>query len=370
MSAVDEIGVGVVAGAFAKLFTTPLQNIVTRKQAAAMIAARDPTSSITPSLSTRDIARQIRGEKGLQGFWSGYSASLILTLNPSITFLLHRVLLKSVVPKSKQQDPGARITFLLAAISKAMASTLTYPFSLAKTRAQVSSQKPTQPKGPAPEDDKLEHVVEAKAIQARERTVVGTILQIARTEGIGALYQGLGAEVLKAFFSHGVTMLVKDRIHALIIDLYYLVLKTMKKYPSPEEMAKMASEQAKDAYAKGVEVAENATTVASEQAKGAYSKGVEVAGNASTMAQDALRSGTQRTGELLESGKDVAKNTSQQAQDVISSGKQQAQDTLSSGKQQAGELLGSGTEAARNTSQQVKESIVKANVRDINGNDD
>jgi hypothetical protein len=287
LSTLEEISVGVVAGAFAKLWTTPLQNIVTRKQAAAMTPGKNTSSNIS------EIARQIRSEKGLQGFWSGYSATLILTLNPSITFLLHRVLSRLLVPRARRSDPGARITFILAAISKVVASTLTYPFALAKTRAQVSSQKPTQRTGPTSESDKAENVIEEKALHARQRTVISTIIQIARTEGVLGLYQGLGAEVLKAFFSHGFTMLAKDRIHTLVINLYYLVLKALKKYPSPDELAKMASEQAKDTY----------------------SKGAEVAGSAAEKAQDALSNGKQQAGELFGKSKDAASNVSRQVQD-------------------------------------------------------
>lgn len=249
LSILDEIGVGVVAGGIAKLFTTPIQNIVTRKQTAAMIAARSPSSTMSPSLSVRDIALQIHDEKGWQGFWSGYSASLILTLNPSITFLLHKLLLRFLVPRARRQDPGARLTFLLAAISKALASTVTYPFSLAKTRAQVSAQKPTSTAGETSEveNKEAEAVVTSKVVKARQRTVFATILRIAQTEGIYALYQGLGAEVLKGFFSHGITMLVKDRIHVVIVNLYYALLRTLQRYPSPEELAKIAEEKAKAA---------------------------------------------------------------------------------------------------------------------------
>lgn len=249
LSVLDEIGVGVVAGAIAKFFTTPIQNIVTRKQTAAMIAARSPFTKVSPHLSVRDIALQIHDEKGWQGFWSGFSASLVLTLNPSITFLLHKILLRFMVPRARRQDPGARLTFLLAAVSKALASTVTYPFSLAKTRAQVSAQKPTSTVGETSEieNKEAETVVTSKVIKARQRTVFATILRIAQTEGIWALYQGLGAEVLKGFFSHGITMLVKDRVHVVMINLYYMILRTLQRYPSPEELAKIAEEKAKSA---------------------------------------------------------------------------------------------------------------------------
>ena len=86
-----------------------------------MVSAWDPTSSVSPKLSAKDIALQIRHEKGLLGFWSGYSASLVLTLNPAITFLLHKIFLRTLVPRSRRADTGAFLTFLAVAMSKSIA---------------------------------------------------------------------------------------------------------------------------------------------------------------------------------------------------------------------------------------------------------
>jgi hypothetical protein len=421
----EEIGVGAIAGAFSKFWTTPLQQIVTRKQTAAMMQ-EDTSTGIAPPSSVRDIASQIMREKGIQGFWSGYSASLILTLNPSVTMLLHKILLRLIVPRSKRDDPGARLTFLLAATSKAMASTVTYPFSLAKTQAQLSSQKPTSTAGETSETEKPGSTV----AQARQRTVFSTIVRIAETEGLGGLYQGLGAEVVKGFFSHGITMLMKDRIHTLIISLYYTVLKAMHKYPGPEELAKRASDGAKDLYEQG-----------KEQASGAYEKGIEMAEQASERVKEAAVEGSQRASELMESGKqhasdaytrstqiseaaskqaidllergkDMAGNVSQHTENVVESGKQHASDAYAKGSQLSGaaskqasdllergkDLAGSasqqtgsvvesgksavsnasgkavgagetGRDAAANVGQRVKQAVEDADVRDIDGPD-
>lgn len=58
------------------------------------------------------------------------------------------------------------------------------------------------------------------------------------------MYEGLGGEVLKGFFSHGITMIVKDAAHKLVIWLYYTILKLLKRYPSPQEIAEVAKQQA------------------------------------------------------------------------------------------------------------------------------
>ncbi|KAF1357635.1 mitochondrial carrier [Lizonia empirigonia] len=332
LGAFEEIGVGVVAGAFSKFCTTPIQNIVTRKQTAAMTAL-DGSTGIPPASSTRDIAYEIRKEKGLQGFWSGYSASLILTLNPSLTMLLHKVLLRLLVSQGKRDNPGARITFLIAATSKALASSITYPFQLAKTRAQVSSQKPAETTGETSEFEKAEKPLRSRPVRARQRTVFATILRIAQTEGFAGLYQGLGGEVLKGFFSHGITMLMKERIHTVIINLYYAVLKSMEKFPSAEELKQMVAEQYEDGK---------------ERVGEAYTKSVEVAGQAAEKVQDVVAQGSQQAQDLYQSGKEQAGEAYSKATETAHSATSTAQEQASEAYSKATQAAQSATEAAQN----------------------
>ncbi|KAJ6028148.1 hypothetical protein N7540_003724 [Penicillium herquei] len=228
----DELAIGVLAGSFSKLFTTPLANIVTRKQTA---ASKDGASS----QSTSEIAACIRKEKGMAGFWSGYSASLILALNPSLTFFLNALLKRILLPRSKRDKPSPAITFLLAALSKSAASSVTYPFSLAKTRLQtMSGSRSGQTPGTTLKSSTL--------LSALMPQIITTVITIARVEGISALYSGLQGEVLKGFFSHGFTMLAKDAVYGSIVKSYYMFLVLLRRYPSPEELIERAREQAEE----------------------------------------------------------------------------------------------------------------------------
>ncbi|KAI6082874.1 mitochondrial carrier domain-containing protein [Hypoxylon rubiginosum] len=302
LAVLEELAVGVAAGACSRLFTTPIANVVTRKQTASLLngAGRDK------ELSAKQILGDIRAEKGLAGLWSGYSASLVLTLNPSITFFLQEFLKKQTVAPERWDSPGAHVTFLLAAVSKAVASAVTYPFQTAKTRLQAgvpvappdsprekgdsakpeetlidlasveaqasegaaaqmegvpkegegeaktsaegeapaaeasSAEKaPEQPAPPqppavprenvAPPERNVEREVDAKldAMKAVKdfgrQSIFGTVAQIARTEGVGSLYDGIQGELLKAFLSHGTTMVAKDVVHKLLFKLYLFV---------------------------------------------------------------------------------------------------------------------------------------------------
>ncbi|KAJ5329930.1 hypothetical protein N7452_010320 [Penicillium brevicompactum] len=214
----DELAVGILAGSFAKLFTTPLSNIVARKQT---------------------LGARIRSEKGLLGFWSGYSATLILTLNPSITFFLNEFLKRTLLPRSKRDKPPPFLTFLLAALSKVAASSITYPVSLAKTRAQVMSNS----KSGSPGSEKTASSTLASSLTPE---ILSSILTISRTDGIKGLYSGLQGEILKGFFSHGFTMLAKDAVYTSIIKSYYALLMIARRYPSPEELIERAREQAEE----------------------------------------------------------------------------------------------------------------------------
>ncbi|KAM3070171.1 hypothetical protein ACMFMG_003790 [Clarireedia jacksonii] len=250
----EELGVGALAGAISKFLTTPLANVVVRKQTHSMTSS----NSKSPSLSA--IMQSIMEKKGLAGFWSGYSASLILTLNPSLTFFLFEFFKKSLIPSHRRNDPGTTTTFLLAAMSKAIASSITYPFSLAKSRAQVSGHAPIRDStisnlkrdanaatssNQSKKDigrDAEKHLQDAGR-QVKRNSVFSLIARIYREEGLGALYEGIGGEILKGFLGHGLTMIVKDRVHEVILSLYFWVLKMLKRMPGKEEVQEMVVER-------------------------------------------------------------------------------------------------------------------------------
>lgn len=305
LSAIDELGVGFLAGAFSKLFTTPVANIVTRKQSLSMISAR--STNLKPhDISVRAIAHKIKTEKGLPGFWSGYSASLVLTLNPSLTFFLFETFKRTLIPHRQREKPSAQAIFFLAAFSKAIASTITYPFSLAKARAQASSTSTA-------ENDEEKSEESLRNIQAKKirppSNVFGTIRQIAQHEGVGALYEGLSGEVLKGFFSHGITMIVKESMHKLIIRLYYTTLKLLKKHPSPADSTASMK-------AKAVQAVESVKS----QATHTQARATQVAAAALTRtdaARVAAEATIQRTSQAISSAKDGMQEVTQRARGSI-----------------------------------------------------
>ncbi|KAK5719421.1 hypothetical protein LTR15_007944 [Elasticomyces elasticus] len=305
LSVIKELSIGIAAGSFAKLTTTPLQNIITRQQTAALVATRDPSSTTLPGesdkLTVKDIALQIRSERGIAGFWAGYSASIILTLNPSITFAVENVL-KNLFLSSSSDKASPQVTFLLAAISKAVATSLTYPVMLAKSRAQAGrptpindsegtekdaplpkvpgvtvpdsepSQPPSQPKKRDAEITAPTAAQKALRLLSAQYAIMLTLRKIYREEGLSGLYSGIEGEVLKGFVSHGLTMMVKERVHVGVIQMYYMLLRMTKRWPADaQKVQAKAHEIATDATERvsnvSVTVAEGAKQLAEEGKK-------------------------------------------------------------------------------------------------------
>ena len=395
LPAVDELSVGFLAGALTKLLTTPIATIVTRKKASTLIAAR--SSPHSPDDDTvLGIARRIHSEKGIQGFWSGYSASLVLTLNPSITFFLYESFKRTLLPRAQRDTPSASATFLLAAISKAIASTITYPFSLAKSRAQLSSRTVDE------NDEDVKAAIEkasngrtAGTRQGREAarsTVFSTILHIARTEGIGALYEGLGGEVLKGFFSHGITMVIKEAVHSLIIRLYFAILKASQRYPRPQEAMMMAKEQAGQAttnvrdqvqlaitttkeetqsFSKQAQgVAQSGSAQASEMVNGAWENGKRAANTSFTatsgmvdrgkdIASEASTSALERSNRIWEGTKDAANSAAAAATGLVKRGQENASEASTSAMETSNQIWNNAKEAANSATVTASELATK-----------
>lgn len=235
----EELAVGAAAGACAKAFTTPVSNVVTRRQTASLLVNKNngtPSINSSKGLTFREIVADIRRERGVLGLWAGYSASLVLTLNPSTTFFLQQILKRALVPRENWDEPGARVTFFLAAMSKVAATTLTYPFQIAKARVQVSAKPSPKAEekggdgGSGKQGGSHKRVGSGVRGIARE-TIFATVFRIARTEGVKALYDGIGGELLKAFFNHGTTMLSKDIIHKFLVQFYLAIVAFLQKHP-------------------------------------------------------------------------------------------------------------------------------------------
>lgn len=237
-----ELGLGAVAGALAQLFTIPIAVITTRQQT-------QPKGQRKGIFATaREV---IDGEDGVSGLWRGLKASMVLTVNPAITYGAYQRLKDVLYPNKtslksheafrkclhkKWKGAPANNSTVLGAMSKAMATLATQPLIVAKVGLQSK---------PPP------------ARNGKPFKSFGEVMSfIVEHEGMLALFKGIGPQILKGVLVQGFLMMTKERIELAFVLLFRYV-RAMRQ-EQLQKLAKMAAEKAADAAEKTRVVAEQA----------------------------------------------------------------------------------------------------------------
>ncbi len=168
-----ELTQGALAGAISRAFTTPISVVTTRLQ------ATDKNENY------RTIVNDIYKKNGINGFWRGFQASLILTINPSITYGVFSYI-KKMPTFPKHITPMQ--SFLIGAFTKSLATIITYPYILVKTRLQSSNGK---------------------------EGVISCLVEELNLNGAIGLYTGLNEQLTKAVLCQAILFYMKDHIALL-----------------------------------------------------------------------------------------------------------------------------------------------------------
>ncbi|WFD36650.1 hypothetical protein MCUN1_003537 [Malassezia cuniculi] len=177
LSTVTELVLGALAGALAQLFTTPIGVVATRQQIGSHDHEEDADESIMGHV------REIYHKDGLPGFWRGIKPSLVLTINPAITYgVYERVKNLILIASGGHMSPGK--SFLIGALSKTLATIVTFPYILSKIRLQAKNTP--------------------------YKSAFEVLSTIAQKEGILGWYQGMQAQIIKAVLSQALLFYFRD----------------------------------------------------------------------------------------------------------------------------------------------------------------
>jgi len=192
-----ELSLGAVAGAVAQIFTIPVAVITTRQQT-------QPKGDKKGLLETgREV---VDGEDGWTGLWRGLKASLVLVVNPAITYGAYQRLKDIIFPSRTSLKPWE--AFFLGALSKTLATIATQPLIVAKVGLQ--SRPP-----PGREGKPFKSFVEV-------------MRYIVEHEGALSLFKGIGPQITKGLLVQGLLMMTKERMELFFIVLFAYLQKLRK----------------------------------------------------------------------------------------------------------------------------------------------
>jgi len=204
LSTAAELLLGAAAGALAQIFTIPVSVIATRQQVGRPERSKELDTSGKVDDSFLGVAREIVEEEGVTGLWLGLKPGLVLTVNPAITYgVFERV--KSLILLARgdysSTKMGPWLSFLIGALSKTLATIVTYPYIMAKVRIQARS---------ADSEDSTNNQSESH----RHKKPTGALDILARVwkrEGFVGWYQGMQAQITKAVLSQALLFMSKEQ---------------------------------------------------------------------------------------------------------------------------------------------------------------
>lgn len=211
-----ELFLGALAAAISQLFTMPIGVITTQQQ----------TDKHHRSLYT--LAKEIYVQDGITGFWRGLSVSMVLCINPSITYGSYERL-KQILYNGKE-FLGPLESFSIGMLAKSMATLTTQPLIVSKAMLQKKLQKKPDGKTDSkmvldPEHDDEEDVKFDLFVQA--------LAHLWKTEKLNGLYKGIAPQLLKGVIVQGMLFMFKDQI-----DMLFLLLLKMIKARGKAQLTK------------------------------------------------------------------------------------------------------------------------------------
>ncbi|PSN62417.1 mitochondrial carrier [Corynespora cassiicola Philippines] len=207
-----ELSLGAVAGALAQLFTIPVAVVTTRQQT---VSKHERKGLIATGKEV------IESDDGWTGLWRGLKASLVLVVNPAITYGAYQRLRDGIFPGKKNLRPWE--AFLLGAMSKSLATIATQPLIVAKVGLQ-SKPPPSRNRKPF-------------------KTFSEVMQYIIQHEGLFGLFKGIGPQILKGLLVQGFLMMTKERIELVFVLLfrYFRQVRAEKL----QKLADLAAEKAR-----------------------------------------------------------------------------------------------------------------------------
>ncbi|XP_012680431.2 peroxisomal membrane protein PMP34 [Clupea harengus] len=186
---------GVIAGVVNVLVTTPLWVVNTRLK---LQGAKFRNTDIRPTHYTgiMDAFSQIVQDEGVGALWNGTFPSLLLVLNPAVQFMIYEGL-KRQLRRGVHRELSSSEVFLIGAVAKAVATTLTYPLQTVQSILRFGQHR---------------QQTEQSRLMNSLRSVMYLLINRIRKHGMLGLFKGLEAKLLQTVLTAALMFLLYEKI--------------------------------------------------------------------------------------------------------------------------------------------------------------
>ncbi|EJD00912.1 mitochondrial carrier [Fomitiporia mediterranea MF3/22] len=214
LSTPESILIGLIAGSATTIISNPIWVIQTSQSVQTMSPSASQ-SSLDRSPSDRskvsvkklgfvETIDHILRKGGIQEFWRGIGPALVLVINPVLQYTVFEQLKNLLIKRrtARLRAAGSKTAvavltdldfFWLGALSKLVATSLTYPYIVIKSRLQAGS-----------------------ASAARYKSSLDGILTVIREEGVAGLYKGINSKLVQSVLTAAILFAGQRRIYEIV----------------------------------------------------------------------------------------------------------------------------------------------------------
>ncbi|EIN10759.1 mitochondrial carrier [Punctularia strigosozonata HHB-11173 SS5] len=202
LSTVESMLAGLIAGSATSIISNPIWVVQTQQAVHGMHDASS-ASQRPAKRSMVETVEHILRKDGIGAFWRGIGPALVLVINPVLQYTvfeqLKNILIKrrtAVLRAAGQTAAVAILTdwdfFFLGALSKLVATSVTYPYIVVKSRLQAG---------------------QGEAL--KYKSAIDGLLTIVRNEGVRGLYKGVGSKLLQSVLTAAILFAGQRRIYEI-----------------------------------------------------------------------------------------------------------------------------------------------------------
>ncbi|KAG8701370.1 hypothetical protein FRC09_005409 [Ceratobasidium sp. 395] len=202
LSTLESMLAGLLAGSATSIASNPLWVIQTTQAVRTLPSTTAPSQAPEPQGPKRKLGflatiRYILRTDGPAAFWRGIGPALVLVVNPILQYTVFEQLKNALVARRRRLSKGSATLssldyFLLGALSKLVATTLTYPYIVIKSRMQSGHA----------------HTREYKSSW-------DGLTKIVQREGIAGLYRGIGSKLAQSVLTAAILFAGQRRFYEL-----------------------------------------------------------------------------------------------------------------------------------------------------------
>lgn len=206
MTTLESMLSGAVAGTATTLTTNPIWLINTRCSAKVTLENEADPSKVK-GIGGIEMFKKIVKEEGFFSLWNGITPALILVINPIIQYTAFEQL-KNLTIKHKGKLNALDI-FILGALGKLVATTVTYPYTLIKSRMQLRQGE---------RDD------------SRYTSTIDAFKKIVKYEGFSGLYKGIQSKIYQSVLAAALLFMFKDKFYNYVLRIVMISRSRRVKY--------------------------------------------------------------------------------------------------------------------------------------------